>query len=330
VHPGRGSANEPSIGGAELALDGKLFSLLNGIYSKSETDCDIEIAFNSSADGKQTNPCRDLIVSYLRKPGLPTGREIAIRLEKVTTRRSGLGLLFLIAGEEGAAQKFVISRFPTDNAILAEENRHQLTVEFLERVFMKSATAYKAAAYTDRSLSAGFWSGRATDKQINSREINVSNYWILDFLASDFRTTAAAGTRRLAICLKSALTSSDSLSVKGEITAAVTLAKNLAGQRTSIADFIDKFGLSKKAAQLITAVLSNPGLLNERFEFDPHEFSGQLPYRTVELDSGGILTAETDKFDHVFKKQIVDRASQRVRFSTEGRIANERLKKSTR
>jgi len=35
---------------------------------------------------------------------------------------------------------------PTDSAILADEDRNALTVEFLERVFMKSKYSYKAVA----------------------------------------------------------------------------------------------------------------------------------------------------------------------------------------
>ena len=53
---------------------------------------------------------------------------------------------------------------------------------------MKSATAYKAAVYTEKSLDSDFWKGRAVDKQINSSETSISNYWIREFLESDFLT----------------------------------------------------------------------------------------------------------------------------------------------
>lgn len=175
VHPGKGSPAAPQIGGAPVRLEGKLFGLFNDIYSKLDNECDIDISFNQSADGTQQNPCRNLIVEYLGGPTLVRGRRIAERLEKVTTHRSGLGLLFLIAGKEGQDHKIVISRFAADSAILAEEDQQTLNVEFLERVFMKSATAYKAAAYQDSSLASGFWMGRAVDKQINSGIAQLSN-----------------------------------------------------------------------------------------------------------------------------------------------------------
>ena len=146
VHPGKGLA-DAQVGGTTVALQGKLFRLLDGIYSKSDEECDIDISFNQNADGRQQNDCRDLFLAYLQGPTLIRGRAIAERLYRTTDKRSGLGLFFLIAGREGKTHKLVISRFPTDSAILAEEDERNLTVEFLERVFMKSATSYKAAAY---------------------------------------------------------------------------------------------------------------------------------------------------------------------------------------
>lgn len=328
VHPGKGSEAPTQIGGATVALDGKLFALLSEIFSKSDRECDTDISFNRSSDGSQQNPCRDLIVQYLGGPTIVRGRHIAERLEKVTTHRSGLGLLFLIAGKEGRDHKVVISRFPADSAILAEENRQSLTVEFLERVFMKSATAYKAALYQHSSLASGFWVGRAVDKQINSRVVQLSNYWIAEFLDSDFRTTAAAGTRRLAIALRDAAKKSSDVSVKSEIAAAVTLADSLRGRRLSINDFGNQFGLSESAKQAVAAEIRVSAVADERFQFDLDEFKKQVAYRSVELDSGGMLTAQSTEFDNVFHREVLDEAEQKVRYSTEGRVISEKLGKT--
>jgi hypothetical protein len=64
--------------------------------------------------------------------------------------------MFLIAGKEGHEHKIIISRFPTDGAIYVDDNKSALTVEFLERVFMKNKVSYKAVAYQDRSFHRGF------------------------------------------------------------------------------------------------------------------------------------------------------------------------------
>jgi hypothetical protein len=302
--------------------------LLDGIYAKSDTECDIDILFNHNAAGEQQNDCRDLIIAYLRKPTLPRGRAIANRLARMTDQRSGLGLLFLIAGKEGRHHKIVISRFPTDYAILAEEHQEDLTVEFLERVFMKSATSYKAAAYQDTSLDAGFWLGRAVDKQINSRVAQVSDYWIFDFLDSDFQVTGPQGTRRLGIALRNAAKKAEDIHVKSEIAAAVTLAGGLRGKKTSIREFEEHFGLSATAVEAIENELATPALAEERFQFDLDEFRTQVPYRSIELNNGGLLTADATDFDKVFHREVIDEKEQKVRFSTEGKVVSERLRKS--
>jgi hypothetical protein len=328
VHPGKGHEDAPSIGGTTVALNGKLFRLLENIYVNSDRECDIEISFNPAADGAQQNPCRDLIIEYLQGPTLARGRQIAERLQSVSDGRTGLGLLFLIAGREAHDHKLVVSRFPTDSAILAEEDQRNLTVEFLERVFMKSATAYKAAAYQDRSLNAGFWQGRAVDRQINSRTIQVSDYWIAEFLASGFRLTAAAGTRRLGVALRQAAKNATDTQVKSEIAAAVTLAGSLRNRQTSIADFEEQFGLSPEARTAIERELRNPALTQERFRFDPDEFKNQVGFRSVQLDNGALMTAESGEFDDVFEKEVVDERTQQVRYSTSGKVVNERLRKA--
>lgn len=327
VHPIKGSNQAPSIGGTSVALTGKLFRLLDNIFSNA-AELNIDISFNQGADGKQQNACRNLFTKYTLKPSLPNGRLIAKRLASVTDQRSGLGLLFIIAGKERNDHKLVISRFPTDTAILAEEKQSTLTVEFLERVFMKSANSYKAVAYQDSSLTAGFWLGHAIDKQINSRMTEVSNYWISDFLDSGFQVTPAAGTRRLAMALREAARKASDIVVKSEIAAAVTLAGSLAGRSTSITGFSQQFGLSDAAVLAIVSELKTPILTDEHFRFDLDEFRSQVGYRSVELSNGGVLTAETDEFDKVFHREVLDEKGQRVRFSTEGKVVDEKLRKS--
>lgn len=325
VHPKKGALEASQSNGAEVPLNGKLFGLLENVYSKSDQDCDIDITFTPAPDGTQQNACRDLICNYLNHPTLDNGRAIAERLEMHTDGRSGLGLLFLIAGKEGLDHKLVISRFPTDNAIYVDENPSDLTVQFLERVFMKNRASYKAVSYKDRSLRAGFWTGHAIDKQLNSPTGKTSDYWIVHFLASEFTVTAAAGTRRLAHALRDAAKNSD-LDIKQEIIAAATLAPGLTGQRLSINDFAERLGLSQQARTAIANQLKTPRLAQERFEFELAEFQAVIAFKSVELSNGGTLTAPSADFDTIFQKENVGTEQREVRFTTEGRIVNERLK----
>jgi hypothetical protein len=304
-----------------------MFDMLEAVYEKASTECDIDIAFRHAADGSQQNDCRDLLLAYLRGPTIARGRPLAERLEQYTTGRSGHGLFFLIAGREQGDTKILISRFPADTGILAEEDRSSLNVQFLERIFMKSANTYKAALYQDRSMSSGFWEGRCVDKQINDPATRVSDYWIVEFLASSLRVTSAAGTYRLATALRAASRNARDLSVKEEIAAAVKLARGLHRRRLSIDEFANHFRLTPAAREAIMRELRDPELASERFQFDYPEFSTEVAYRSVELDSGAIVTAEASQFDEVVKRQKIDGA--RVRLSVEGRVTGERLRKAT-
>lgn len=325
VHPNKQSDTVTQINGTSVGLNGPLFRLLENIYRNSEAECNIDITFTHDLDGKQKNDCRDLILRYLEDSTLENGRQIAHRLEQYTDRRSALGLLFLITGKEGKDYKIVISRFPTDIAIYVDENTRKLTVEFLERVFMKNRTSYKAVVYQHSSLSAGIWCGRTVDKQLNSNSGELSNYWIVDFLASQISVTAAAGTLRLAKAVQNAAKSAD-IGVKREISAAVTLAPGLAGETLSINDFGERFNLSQEARDAISAEVKKPQLTEEQFEFDATEFQRINAFRLVELSNGAILMAASSEFADVFHQEIVNDGEGKVRFITEGKIVNEKLR----
>lgn len=325
VHPSRGVQQKPPMVGTSVPLSGAMFDLLEGVYKKSDHECDVDITFRPTPEGKQQNDCRDLITGYVGGTTLPRGRLIAERLAGVTDGRSGLGLLFLIVGKEGRDHKIVLSRFPTDSAIYVDENPSALTVEFLERVFMKNKYSYKAVVYKHASLKGGFWFGRAIDKQINNLTGEPSNYWIYEFLLSDFTVTPSAGTKRLAVALRDAAKHSP-LDVKQELIAAANLAGGLAGQRISINSLASQFNLSQAARNAIAAELKSPRVSQEVFQLDISEYQKIIAYKSVELDNGALLTAQVSAFDNVFQQETTDGPEDKVKFSTTGKVVNEKLK----
>ena len=326
VHPGKGGREKLDINGAKVDLSGNMFNLLGGIYSKSDEECNIPITFKPNTEGQQKNECRDLLLRYLRNPGLDAGRSLATRLRDHTDGRSGMGLLFVIYGKEGNDHKVVISRFPTDSAIYVDEDKRQLTVAFLERVFMKNKFSYKAVAYQDSSLQGGFWSGKAVDKQINDPSAQLSDYWIANFLLSRFTTTGPAGTQRLAVALRDAVNKAP-IELKQELVAAANLAPGMAGKPISINSFGEQLHLSAAAREAITSSLRNPNTAQETFSFDVSEFRNFIAYKSVELDNGAMLMAGTEKFDEVFHKRLVDKDKNEVEFSTKGKVIDEKFRK---
>lgn len=229
-------------------------------------------------------------------------------------------------GSADGQKQLVISRFPADQGIIAEERSRRLSVEFIERVFMKNAQSYKSAFYSSDSLERGFWDGWAVDRQISGPR-ELSDYWIRDFLASDLGTTGPAGTRRLAVALRDAVRSTCDLGIRHELISAAGLLRGQDGQRRSTREIVDRLGLSHASQEALTAAFPRADLVNEVFQFDREEFERNAPYRTVELDNGGVLVAEDAHFETVFRQQVIDRDNGRIRYTTEGRVVNENLRK---
>lgn len=328
VHPNKGVQDAAAVVGNVVPHEGDMFNLLKSVYDKADDECNIAIVFNKAEDGSQFNECRNVLIEYAKAPGIDTGRTLAERLARVTTRRSGLGLLFLLHGMEATKHKIVLSRFRANNGVLVSEAKDLLTVEFIDRVFMKNAHSYKAVVYQDQSLQGGFWDGMAVDKQINSQDLESSDYWVKEFLSSAFRTSPASGTRRLAIALKRAIRDTTDLDVKRQISAAVTLAEGLNGQPFNVNEFCDRFGFTQTTTAAVVKAVGRTDLAADNFRFDTAEFQKQLPYRTVELDSGAMLTAQAAEFDKVFDQEAVGDDDGKIRFSTTGTIVGEKLEKT--
>jgi hypothetical protein len=328
VHAGKNEETQPPIIGAKLPTAGKLFGMLSGLYDGAMRECDIGIAFRPSDDGTQENLCRTILLDYLGGHRIDTARKIAARLQTVTTHRSGLGLLFVIAGLEHGKHRLLIARFPAEQGVLAQEQRDTLDLQFIERVFMKNARTYKCVLYQCPSVQAGFWSGQAIDRQINEGR-EISNYWISDFLDSDLTTTGPAGTKRFAFALRDAIRTTTDAAIHEELWTAAKMVRGQTGRTVSIARIAHNLGLSPEATSLIREALPRTELFDETFRFDQAEFDSHITFRSIVLDNGAVLTADNAKFEEVFRKEPVADSATRLRFSTEGTIVDQRLRKSS-
>ncbi len=324
VHPAKNVDSPPLVVGTPINAPGKLFEMLDAVYRKAPDECDIDIVFQPNEDGDQKNACRDLLVEYLERPSPKRGKRVAERLQSVTTLRSGLGLLFLMSGTEKKKPHLVISRFPADSGILADHTDDGLNVEYVEKVFMKNAASYKSVLYDGASHESGFWTGLAIDRQINNNTSSVSNYWIREFLLSDFRTTAAAGTRRLALALKEVAKKTNDVEVKRQVAAVAQLAKGFDGKRVSIADIAARLQLSPDVRAAIRQAVRSDERYAEKFQFDGSEFGKHVSYATIEFESGAMVTAPAADFPELVSREPLSNGRQRC--SVEGRVVDERLR----
>lgn len=324
TYPKRNQPEEAIVSGTQIPLeDGKLCSMLKDIFIGAGNDCNVPIMFVSDGD-KQENPVRAELLALLQKPSIASSTPLAKRLQEATGGNSGMGLLFICIGKDGENDtRLVISRFPADEGIVAEKQSEKLTVSFVEQVFLKSAYSYKAATYLWDGKPSHLWKGYVVDKQINHGSKDVANYWIAAFLRSEFSTTAAQGTKRLAKAIKAALQATSDIAIKTQLTSVVQLASNIPGKAMTISDFCDNFHMSAAAKQAIIAKVDPPRLVNEKFRFDSGEFSRHLAYKLVELDTGAVMTAPADKFDECFKPS---RHKDKSVFVASGKIVDEKLR----
>lgn len=329
VHPGKGNVDATPVSGTSIPLskETKLLKMLREVYERSPVECDIDIAFNHAASGAQQNDCRDLLLKHLAKPSLSTSQALASRLQEQTTHRSKLGLFFAILGKEDGQQRILLSRFPADSGILAEQTDGKLVVEFIERVFMKNATSYKSAVYQDSS-AAGFWTGRAVDKQINDDARGTSDYWIKDFLLSDLRTTAEQGTRRFAVALRNAVNAAEDPLVRQELVSVASLASGLARTRISISEIAKRFSLSAPSIKALQDQIKSQTVFGERFQFSREEFTKHAAYRATKLDTGAVLLAPATTFEELFQDEPVAGSKDKRRFSTIGAVIGQRIRKT--
>ncbi|HET6537391.1 MAG TPA: hypothetical protein VFG34_04670 [Sphingopyxis sp.] len=313
----------PICVGNDVALSGKVFDLLQDIFISNNIRTEFEITFNPNAAGKQQNDFRDSLIFYHAAPSVATATPLAEKLSSVTDQRSGKGLLFLMTGTSGPHQRVVVSRFPAKQAILAEVGKAGLGVEFLDQVFIRNVKTYKSIRLEAVNPAVEFWTGMVTDLQAGGGAENISEYWIKDFLTADFTETPTAGTRRLANALKAAAKKSNA-TIKTEIAAAVSLASNLFAKKVvSIDDFCKQVGFSKATIDAVVSEVKKSSLASKQFIFSASDFRNVLPYRTVEMNSGAILTAPSGRFEEVFS--VRDMGLGVKEYSTEGRIRDERV-----
>ena len=126
-----------------------MYRLLEEIYNNADRECSIEISFDRNTDGSQSNVCRSLLLDYARAPSVASALPLATRLSLCTTKRSALGLLFLVLGLVKGKTRVIVARFAANSGILADEKRDSLQVHFVEHIFLKSIKAYKAVLYED-------------------------------------------------------------------------------------------------------------------------------------------------------------------------------------
>lgn len=324
AHKGAGTVPVPT--GVLVPLQGPLFEHISELFGKSENDCNVEIALKS--DGNQSNPFRTMLVNFVSNGSFADAEAITSRLSSFTTKRSKLGLLFLVRAIDNKKTIVLLARFPTDTAILVDDISGSLDVKLLDKVFVKNYYAFKAARFSGVPAKGSFWDGFVLDRQINSHREDASRYWVHDFLDADFKITSAHGTDRFARAVKDA-SAGATFEEKRELHHFVGVLDNLNGQVLSPREILAKYSITPSVSERVLSRM--PGVASDqKFSFDRTMFNAVNSYRTVETAEGAIITAESAIFEKVIQYEVVERTatSEKVRLTTEGLLSADKLRRT--
>jgi len=124
-----------------------------------------------------------------------------------------------------------------------------------------------------------------------------TNYWIREFLRSDYKTNPEVGSRRIAQAVKAASKNTNlSTDIKEEIAAVHSLLKGMDGEVISPAGLCKRFALGKEASDAILSEIKPPRLRIDEFAFQYSAYAKIAKFRVISLNNDVRLAAPADSF----------------------------------
>jgi hypothetical protein len=104
---------------------------------------------------------------------------------------------------------------------------------------------------------------------------------------------------------------------------------NMDGMTTSVVEVLEKYNVSETARQKVLSKIHET-VAKQHFKFSREHFNSVISFRTVETNEGAILTAESSKFEKVFRYERIssDGGNEIVRLTTEGMLTADKLRRS--
>jgi len=312
------------IAQATLPLAGKLYKSIQRTFNDADRECKLPITFTPD-NGTQSNSVRAAILDIIQTQKISSCKPLIDGLAKLTNQRSGACLVFIIHAVEGAKHKLLISRYKAEEAMVMNENETKLSVELIENAYLKKAYTYKGALYIGSNMNRDFWDGAIVDQQVNNGIKEVTNYWIKDFLQSDFKITSARGSRMAAKALKKAIADAEDVLTKQELMSAVVTMRTSHAQTISIESLLTQRMISSETVEAVRSSLESPELFDTNFVFDHDEFKAIANYKAVYLNTGGVLIADAAGFDRIITQTDIAGTDEK-KFETTGKVINEEVR----
>ncbi|MBN72960.1 MAG: hypothetical protein CME32_27205 [Gimesia sp.] len=249
--------------------------------------------------------------------------KLARLLSKSMDNRSPYTLLMLVAYKGQTDESFrrlVMWAFPKDEPFQFTARNGTAKIKIPKDIFSRSSSFKKGSLYEGFQNDSAFLQGYVIDRQAENSWGTAADYWVSQFLDSQFSLTGTAGTRLLARTLKltheNLIESTDRNQITDSIRAAFTSTK----QRLSMHIYANEYLTGNAKSTFLS--YSPPETLKTKFDFDKAEFEEKVQLRVFRLDNDVVVSAPFSTINHSVK--LTGKDSKKIRVT--GTIVEETVK----
>ena len=302
--------------------------MLDEFFSKSRLEHEPTVSFRvehrTGASGSQSHDVRTLIMDY-EFGSAPRAKSAAVRLAtrlgESMDARSSFTLLMLAAYADGGTGRLVAWAFPKEKPFHFRVRGSKAKITVLQNAFSRTSSFRKAALYEGRNRQVDFWKGRVIDKQAMSGFGTAADYWISDFLDSEYSMTGQIGTRLLAKSLRLTYDELSDPHEKDQVSGAIVAIHSSQRPRWSMARFANEY-LSGNAKAVFLGKVP-PDTRNTTFSFVAREFDDKLNFRVFKLRDNVMISAPFGAIGA--SVQIIESPNQR-KVKCEGIVVDDKIR----
>lgn len=297
------------------------------IFDTAHQACKIGINFIS--DDHQKNEVRTDILDILNSTNsnhkLKIADKLSESLSKITDDRNKTGLFVILVGKKLETNRIVLIRLRAEEVVYKKSVSKGFKIDKLEQAFSKKSNYYKVAYYEGHlAQRSTFWNGYILDRQKKSETV-VSNYWLKEFLKSDYAMSPVQGTRRLADYIKSFVRTLENVQEQRIVYESVrTLRTNDTNDALSVIQYSEDY-LPVILRERFRVFVGDDELNNTHFNVDFDTYDAELPYQVFEMQNGISLTIPTFMGENYLEITALNNGNSK--YSFEGVLVNQKFTK---
>ena len=313
---------QKTVKGSSINIDSMPKDFFLSLFTEHAEKYPLDIDFTPEG-GKQQNKVRSLIQSIAfddpNKKEIAT-RKLAYRLANASDKRSPSGLFIVLAGRVGENTRVFLWKFPADESIQATVSDTGITIQFIQDVFSRKSTYFKAAIFEGTPASTSFWKGKVEDKQAKDQIWEASEFWIVNFLNAKPALTDTRGTKVLTRALRETIKQTKSLEKKEALVDASNVIKSQDDRNISIGEFAKQYLPEDVRSKFIKAA-GGSTIADDIFKIDRVTMDMEFRLKSIVIDNLFTIRGPLDQFDRFVNIIPTDREGI-VKVSLQGTITS--------